>query len=69
MIGESVCTLSCNPSPNYVFVKTIHVHRFFYFVLQGFFVVGFFVLFFFMQKDLGESMRMFEVPELEGPEK
>lgn len=40
-----------------------------FFFFFTFFVVGFFVLFFFMQKDLGESMRMFEVPELEGPEK
>lgn len=28
-----------------------------------------FLYFFFMQKELGESMRMFEVPELEGSEK
>jgi hypothetical protein len=34
----------------------------------GFFFF-FFFFFFFMQKELGESMRMFEVLELEGSEK
>lgn len=57
-----VLTLNSNIKGNTSF---LHVG---FSVCVGFFFLNFLIYIFLMQKELGESMRMFEVPELEGSE-